>query len=97
MLTGIYKAYGARVADVFTAFHSEDFAGRVTLPRIGKVPRNVAAICTWTWECAPSPRGPNIHANPAGYGVIARTFLLPTAEPAGLHPARVSRTALRPG
>jgi lysophospholipase L1-like esterase len=76
VLTGIYKTYGARVADVFTAFHSEDFSGRVTLPGIGQVPRNVAAICTWTWECAPAPRGPNIHANPAGYGVIARTFLL---------------------
>jgi lysophospholipase L1-like esterase len=76
VLTGIYKAYGARVADVFTAFHSKDFGGRVMLPQIGKVPRNVAAICTWTWECAPAPRGPNIHANPAGYGIIARTFLL---------------------
>jgi len=76
VLTGIYKAYGARVADVFTAFRSEDFGGRVTVPRIGRVPSNVAAICTWTWECAPGPRGPNIHANPAGYGVIARTFLL---------------------
>jgi lysophospholipase L1-like esterase len=76
VLTGIYRAYGARVADVFTAFHSEDFGGRVTLRRIGVVPRNVAAICAWTWACASAPRGPNIHANPAGYGVIARTFLL---------------------
>ncbi len=76
VLTGIYKAHGARVADVFTAFHSEDFTDHVTLPRIGQVPRNVAAICTWTWECAPEPRGPNIHANPVGYGVIALTFLL---------------------
>ena len=76
VLTGIYKAHGARVADVFTAFHSEDFSDHVTLHRIGRVPRNVAAICTWTWECAPKPRGPNIHANPVGYSVIALTFLL---------------------
>jgi len=35
----------------------------------------VAAVCTWTWECAVPPRGPNEHANQAGYAVIARTFL----------------------
>ena len=76
MLAAVYKAFGARVADVFGAFHSADFAGRVTLPGAGAVPRNVAAICQWTWECAPPPRGPNVHARPAGYGVIARAFLL---------------------
>ena len=76
MLAAVYKAFGARVADVFGAFHSADFAGRVTLPGAGTVPRNVAAICQWTWECAPAPRGPNVHARAAGYGVIARAFLL---------------------
>jgi hypothetical protein len=34
----------------------------------------VARICTWTWECAAPPVGPNEHANQAGYAVIARTF-----------------------
>jgi hypothetical protein len=38
------------------------------------VPRNVALICTWTWACARPPRGPNEHANSAGYRVIARAF-----------------------
>ena len=76
MLAAVYKAFGARLADVFGAFHSADFAGRVTLPGAGTVPRNVAAICQWTWECAPAPRGPNVHARAAGYGVIARAFLL---------------------
>jgi lysophospholipase L1-like esterase len=76
VLTGIYTAYGARVANVFTAFHSGDFTDRVTLRGIGTVPRNVAAICLWTWECTSAPRGPNIHANKAGYGVIAQAFLL---------------------
>ena len=76
MLAAVYRAFGARVADVFGAFRSADFAGRVTLPGAGTVPRNVAAICQWTWECAPAPRGPNVHARAAGYGVIARAFLL---------------------
>ena len=42
---------------------------------MGVVPRNVALICQWTWACAMPPHGPNQHANEAGYGVIARTFL----------------------
>jgi hypothetical protein len=32
-------------------------------------------ICRLTWECARAPRGPNQHANRAGYALIARTFL----------------------
>jgi hypothetical protein len=75
MLTTVYRAFGARVADVSGAFHSADFAGRVTVRGIGAVPRNVAAICQWTWECVAPPRGPNVHANQAGYQVIARAFL----------------------
>jgi lysophospholipase L1-like esterase len=75
MLATVYEAFGARVANVFGAFDSADFTGRVTVPGVGSVPRNVAAICRWTWECAPPPRGPNVHARPAGYGVIARAFL----------------------
>ena len=76
LLAGIYRRYGARVANVFAAFHSGDFAGRVRLPGIGVVPRNVAAVCRWTWSCAARPRGPNEHANNAGYGIIALAFLL---------------------
>ena len=45
------------------------------MPGIGQVPRNVALVCQWTWECVAPPRGPDQHANEAGYGVIARTFL----------------------
>ncbi len=74
LLAHVYQEFGARVADVFDAFHSADFSGRVTLPRIGAVPPNVAAICRWTWECASAPRGPNQHADAAGYSVIAQTF-----------------------
>ena len=43
--------------------------------RPGTTPRNVALLCQWTWECAAPPRGPNQHANQAGYQVIARTLL----------------------
>ena len=37
-------------------------------------PRNVALVCSWTWACAPPPRGPNEHPNAAGYRVIASAF-----------------------
>jgi lysophospholipase L1-like esterase len=74
LLTGVYQAFGARVADVFGAFHSGDFSGHVTVRGIGPLPPNVAAICQWTWECASAPRGPNLHADAAGYSVIAQTF-----------------------
>jgi lysophospholipase L1-like esterase len=40
----------------------------------GQAPTNVVKICTLTWMCAASPQGPNIHARPDGYKVIARAF-----------------------
>jgi lysophospholipase L1-like esterase len=75
LLERVYAESGARVADVFGAFDTADFGDQVTVPGIGTVPRNVALVCQWTWQCAAPPRGPNQHANEAGYGVIARTFL----------------------
>jgi lysophospholipase L1-like esterase len=75
LLTRVYTQSGVRVANVFGAFDTTDFTRKVTLPGIGTVPRNVALICQWTWECAAPPRGPNQHANPAGYQIISRTFL----------------------
>ncbi|MGE5289684.1 MAG: SGNH/GDSL hydrolase family protein [Micromonosporaceae bacterium] len=89
LLADVYKESGAGVADVFSAFHTTDFGHEVTLAGFGKLPRNVAAICQWTWQCAPPPRGPDQHANQAGYGVIARTFLRAhgsRTRPAGAHP-----------
>ena len=76
VLTHIYQSYGVRVADVFSAFHTADFTPQMTVPQVGTLPRNVAAICRWTWECTVPPRGPNEHANQTGYQVIAHTFLL---------------------
>jgi len=75
LLTGVYKTAGAKVADVFTAFHTTQFAARVTLPAFGRVPKAVGYICSYTWQCAAPPVGPNIHANRLGYAVIANTFL----------------------
>jgi lysophospholipase L1-like esterase len=75
LLDRAYTASGARVADVFGAFDTGNFATRVTMPGLGQVPRNVALICQWTWQCAIPPRGPNQHANRTGYGVIAGAFL----------------------
>jgi lysophospholipase L1-like esterase len=71
MLDRVYTNSGARVADVFGAFETSDF----TTPQGAALPRNVDLLCQWTWACASPPRGPNQHANQAGYQVIARTFL----------------------
>jgi lysophospholipase L1-like esterase len=81
LLSGVYKQYGARVANVFAAFGSSDFSSKVRLPGYGLLPRNVATVCEWTWACASSPRGPNEHANDTGYGVIARQFMLAYTRP----------------
>lgn len=74
-LAGVYKKFGAPVANVFGAFRTGDFTDMVSTPAFGTVPLNVATLCSYTWECAPPPVGPNEHANVLGYGVIANTFL----------------------
>ena len=68
-LDKVYTAAGIKVADVFSVFDTSNFGDQT-----GGLPRNVALVCRWTWECAAPPRGPNQHANAAGYQVIARTF-----------------------
>jgi lysophospholipase L1-like esterase len=75
LLARVYGSVGARVADVSGAFHTTDFTAPAGGPRAGALPRNVTAICRWTWVCAPPPRGPNKHPNTAGYAIIARAFL----------------------
>jgi len=69
-----YPLYGAKVADVGAAFDSDDFHDQVPLGPGVTVPLNVARICQWTWMCAPTPVGPNIHANDTGYQVMAKAF-----------------------
>jgi len=75
LLEHVYADHSAKVANVFGTFDTGNFGDQVTLPGIGKVPRNVALLCRWTWQCTAPPRGPNQHANEAGYGVIAHAFL----------------------
>jgi lysophospholipase L1-like esterase len=77
LLAARYRRYGARVANVFGAFRSADFAGLARASHqiaSSIIPPNVMKICSLTWMCAARPRGPNEHANDAGYRVIARTF-----------------------
>jgi lysophospholipase L1-like esterase len=74
LLGASFGAFGIPVADVQGAFSTTDFADSATLPGVGTVPLNVARVCEWTWMCAPQPVGPNVHANQAGYQVIATAF-----------------------
>jgi lysophospholipase L1-like esterase len=75
MLSRVYARYGDRVADVAGTFRTADFGGTTTVPRLGRLPRNVAAVCAWTFICDRPPRGPNKHPDTAGYAAIARAFL----------------------
>jgi lysophospholipase L1-like esterase len=79
LLGRVYQQFGVRVANVFGAFQTGDFGNQAAVRGLGMLPRNVADICQWTWECAPPPRGPNVHANQAGYQVIAHAFLVADA------------------
>jgi lysophospholipase L1-like esterase len=74
-LAQIYRAGGFRVATVDKAFDTYDLAGTGSVPgHPGAVPVAVAEVCRLTWMCASPPQGPNIHANDAGYALIARSF-----------------------
>jgi lysophospholipase L1-like esterase len=74
-LRGVYKKFGAPVASALEAFKTGEYKEHAVLPAFGVVPKDVALICSYTWECAPAPVGPNEHANELGYGVIANAFL----------------------
>lgn len=80
-----YDAFNVSVADVAGAFDSNNFTDMVPFPTPDSpfmIPQNVALICLWTYMCVPDPIGPNIHANPTGYGVIAATIerVLPASD-----------------
>src|SRR2546421_12292000 len=66
LLTLIYRLGRIRVADVAGAFSTDDMTTMV-----GGLPLDVARICQWTWMGGAKP---DIHANTAGYGVIAKAF-----------------------
>jgi len=75
LLLKTYAKADVPVANVFGAFDTTNFGAVQAVPGAGPLPRNVALICRWTWACAPPPRGPNQHADQAGYAVIASAFL----------------------
>jgi lysophospholipase L1-like esterase len=67
------------VADVGAAFNIDN-TSQVTLANVGTVPDNLAEVCLLTWMCPPTPYGPNMHPNDAGYEAIADSIAaqLPT-------------------
>jgi len=75
LLGNAYAKSNIAVANVFGAFDTTNFGDQQNVPGVGTVPKNVALICEWTWECTAPPRGPNQHANPAGYQVMANAIL----------------------
>ncbi|MDH3806191.1 MAG: SGNH/GDSL hydrolase family protein, partial [Gammaproteobacteria bacterium] len=82
VLTGFldttYATAGVPVADVAAAFESDDFTlvdSPLPAPNdVGQLPVNVVNICQFTYQCDPDPVGPDIHANTAGYSLIANTI-----------------------
>ncbi len=72
-LTSADRRAGFRTADVAGAFRSYDSTQTVSWEG-NAIPVNVATLCSWTWGCQTPPSGPNIHANPNGYSVIAASF-----------------------
>jgi lysophospholipase L1-like esterase len=73
-LASDFRAKHFKVADVATAFDTYTPFADTTTYSGQTVPVAVARICQWTWMCAPAPRGPDIHANAAGYREIATVF-----------------------
>lgn len=57
----------AQVADIASTFKSNDWSPTQTAQ--GTLPTNVAMICGYTWMCTKG----DIHANDAGYTLMART------------------------
>jgi hypothetical protein len=63
-----------KVADVASAFSFHD-TQMVKSALLGRtVPERVSLTCVYTYICAPTPQGPNIHPTTAGYGVMAKAY-----------------------
>src|SRR5271165_448934 len=83
-LARLYRVGGFLVAHVDTAFRTYDVHRMTSLQgQSHPVPVAVAEVCRLTWMCAPAPVGPNIHADVAGYGVIAHAFATAFARTGG--------------
>lgn len=75
-----YESSGVKVADLASAFRSQDFTtmARSNLPAPNNVlPLNVAKVCEYTYACPHPDSGlaADFHFNTAGYSVVAREFL----------------------
>lgn len=76
-LSTTYAAEGVTMADIYTAFDSEEFVMMVPsmLPAPNDMlPVSVANICTFTYMCDAPPVGPDVHATNAGYSLVADTL-----------------------
>lgn len=73
MLETTYQTAGILLADVATAFDSNNFTDMAPPPD-ETLPVAVANICAFTYMCETDPLGPDIHANRAGYRLIADTM-----------------------
>lgn len=72
-----YGTAGVPMADVYAAFESDDFTTMVQTqlpPPNDVLPLSVANVCAFTYMCDEAPVGPDIHANIAGYSLIAETM-----------------------
>lgn len=69
-LTSTYSTLGIPVVDVASLFSTGNTTP-VPYPPFGFVTMEQARVCDWTWMCAATPFGPNIHMNNAGYAVVA--------------------------
>ena len=72
-LESIYASSGIPVANWQAAFYAQDSSQQATWQGV-QVPVNVARTCEWTHECDTGHLGQNVHANDAGYGVLAATI-----------------------
>jgi len=83
-----YGAFDVPVADVASAYMTDDFTTMVPFPLpppFDMVPINVATLCSLTFNCLPPPAMPNIHPNTEGYAVIADAFEEVIAAMGGLN------------
>lgn len=69
-----FRPRGFKIARVAEDFNTYIPFERTATYRGQRVPVAVRDICRLTWMCAAAPRGPNIHANKAGYARIATSF-----------------------
>jgi lysophospholipase L1-like esterase len=66
----LYSLSNFKIADVATKFRSTEFLTMRATPGYGPLPTNVSYICQYTSMCSLQ----NIHANVAGYQLIADEF-----------------------